>query len=237
MSGLKKYMPPLRDGQLGTQGPVGAITPDEIDSYVVYNVINPTQGATGAGANWVGTVTSGTEDVAAVVVRNAILDYPRNLEFAIAGSAAGMAGTMTVNGRDQFGSVISESIGFTAAANGGTDVGTKVFAQVTNGTVNFGTFAGANGTARVGVDSNGTTALFGLPVRIGGTTDVKLLTRTTGTGAVTVNGGTIAAFVNVPMSAVAAPADLTGTYTLTAWVKPTYNPEAYAYNADLPQRT
>ena len=79
--------------------------------------------------------------------------------------------------------------------------------------------------------------MFGLPVRLGGTTDLKLLTCTTGTGAVTVNGGTIAAFVDVPMSAVKAPLDITGTYTITAWVKPTFNPENYAINADLPQRT
>ena len=237
MSGLKKYMPELRAGQLGTQPPVGAITPDEIDSYVVFNVINPTQAASGAGASWVGTRTSGTADTKAIVIRNAILDYPRNLEFAIAGSSVGMAGTATINGRDQFGSVIAETFGFGSADNGGTVVGTEVFAHVTNGTINYGTFAGANGTGRVGVGVGGTTALFGLPVRLGGTTDVKLLTCTTGTGAVTVGGGTIAAFVDVPMSAVKAPLDITGTYTITAWVKPTFNPENYAINADLPQRT
>ena len=237
MSGLKKYEPALRSGQLGTQGPVGAITPDEIDDYCVYNVINPTQAASGAGATWVGTRTSGTADTKTIVVRNAILDYPRNLLFAIAGSSVGMAGTATVNGRDQFGSVIAESFGFGSADNGGTVVGTKVFAHFTDGTINFGTFAGANGTARLGVGVGGTTSLFGLPVRLGGTTDVKLVTCTTGTGAVTVNGGTIAAFVDVPMSAVKAPLDITGTYTVSAWVKPTYNPEAYSINADLPQRT
>ena len=107
MSGLKKYDPALRFGQLGTQPPVGAITPDEVDDYCVYNVINPNIGAT-----WVGTRTSGTADVTAVVIRNAILDYPRNLEFAIAGSSVGMAGSVDVDGRDQFGSVISETMGF-----------------------------------------------------------------------------------------------------------------------------
>src|SRR3990167_3779493 len=141
MSGLKKYNPALRFGQDGTAPPVGAITPDEIDSYVVYNVINPS-----VSNSWIGTRKSGTADVKAVTVTNAILDYPRNLEFAITGSSVGMAGTLAVN------------------------------------------------------------------------------------------GGTIAAFVNVPMSAVASPADLAGSYSLTAWVKPTFNPENYAINADLPQR-
>src|SRR3990167_3489410 len=232
MSGLKKYEPALRFGQLGTAPPVGAITPDEIDNYVVYNVINPTISNV-----WVGTRKSGTADVKAVTLTNAILDYPRNLEFSIAGSSVGMAGTLAVTGRDQFGSVISESFGFGSADNGGTVVGTKVFAHYTTGTVTFGTFAGANGTAQLGVGTSGTTALFGLPVRLGGTTDVKLLTRTNATGAQTVNGGTIAAFVNVPMSAVASPADTSCSYSFTAWVKPTFNPEAYSINADLPQRT
>jgi hypothetical protein len=237
LSGLKKYEPALRFGQLGTEPPVGAITPDEIDDYVVYNVINPTQGASGAGAAWVGTtVVAGTSAVEAIVVRNAILDYPRNLEFAIAGSHAAMSGTVVVNGRDQFGSVISESIGITSASNGGTTVGTKVFAHFTSGTVTFGTAVG-NGTSRLGVGTTGTTALFGLPVRLGGTTDVKLLTLTAGTGALSVNGGTIAAFVDQPMSAIKAPVNVTGTYTLSAWVRPTFNPEAYSRNADLPQRT
>lgn len=235
MSGLKVYNPALRSGQLGTSGPVGAITPDEIDSYTVHQVIFPNFGANAA--SWFGTwAVAGTSAVGNLVIINAIADYPRNLEFAIAGSAAGMTGTAVINGRDQFGSVISESLTFAGAANGGTVVGTKVFAHITNGTLSFGTAVG-NGTARLGADVTGTTTLFGLPVRLGATTDLKLLNYNNGTGAVSVNGGTIAAFANVPMSAIKAPKSVVGTYTLTAWVKSTYNPENFAVNANLPQRT
>ena len=232
MAGLKKYNQALRAGAVGTTPPVGAITPDEMDTYVVYNVINPSISAV-----WLGTRKSGTADVKALTVTNAILDYPRNLEFSIAGSSVGMAGTIAITGRDQFGAVATESLGFGSADNGGTVVGTQIFAHLTAATISFGTFAGANRTGQLGVGTTGTTCLFGLPVRIGGTTDVKLLTRCTAAGAQTVNGGTIAAFVNTTQHAIAAPATLTGTWSLHAWVKPTYNPEAIAINADLPQRT
>jgi len=48
-----------------------------------------------------------------------------------------------------------------------------------------------------------------------------------GTGAVSINGGTIASYVNVPMSAVLAPKDITGTQVLNVWIKPSYDDELY----------
>ncbi len=238
MSGFKRSQPGLRF--TGNQGganptPLEAITPDEQDAYQVVTIVNPN---TLTANTWFGTwAVAGTAAGGALVIKNAIADWPRNAEFAIGGTATGMAGTASVTGRDQFGSVHTESFGFGSADNGGTVVGTTIFAQITSGTLNFGTAVG-NGTARLGVGTTGTTALFGLPFKVGGTTDLKILSVNAGTGGVTVNGGTIAAFIDVPNSAIKLPvAQTTGTMAITAWVRPTFNSENLGLVANLPQRT
>lgn len=224
--GLKAHHPDISFAE-------NQVTVDEIDRYEQYVVGFPTISTT-----WFGTpVVAGTSAVAAIVIVNAIADYPRNLQFAIAGSHGAMTGTAHVLGKNQFGEVITEDLTFNAASNGGTVDGTKVFAQVTAGTVSFGTAVGG-GTARIGVGIAGTATLFGLPSRIGAATDVKLLTRSTGAGAQTVNGGTIAAFVDTDQHAVKAPADLTGTQIISVLYKPTYVPnETAGTQANLDQRT
>jgi hypothetical protein len=201
---------------------VFGVTADEQDAYQVYNIVQPN----GINASaWFGTwAVAGTAAVGAMVIVNAIPDYPRNAEFSLTGTAAGMTGTAVVNGKDQFGVGISETFTFAGAANGGTVVGTRVFAQVTSGTLSFGTAVG-NGTARLGLGTAGTSTLFGLPCRIAGTGDVRLLSVMAGTGGVTVNGGTIGAFVNVAQSAIKLPGTLAGTMTISAWVRPTYSNE------------
>ncbi len=225
MSGFKRSQPGLRFA-------AEKITPDEIDMYRQYVVSFPSISAT-----WFGTcAVAGTAATGALVVINAIADYPRNLEFALAGSSVGLAGTMAVTGKNQFGAVVTESLGFGSADNGGTVVGTKVFAQITNGTLSFGTAVGG-GTASLGVGTTGTTTIFGLPDKLGGTTDVKAITRCAATGAVTVGGGTIAAFVSVPFHAVKAPATLSGTQIITVLYKSSYNAEGDAVVANLSQRT
>lgn len=238
MSGLKSYQPALRFTNSGTAQnkiPTGAVTPDEIDRYEVVTIINPN---TLTASNWFGTwAVAGTAAAGGLVVRNAIADWPRNAEFALAGTATGMAGTASAVGRDQFGSVVTENFGFGSADNGGTVVGTKIFAQITSGTLTFGTAVG-NGTARLGLGTTGTTALFGLPFKVGGTTDLKVLSVNAGTGGVTVNGGTIAAFIDVPTSSIKLPVpQTTGTMAITAWVRPTFNSEQLGLVANLSQRT
>ncbi len=208
-----------------------AVQPDEIDRYETYYVINPSVSAT-----FIGTRKSGTADTKGITFSSVILDYPRNIEFSIAGSSVGMAGTCAVTGKDQFGAVISESYGFGSADNGGTVLGTKIFSQITTGTVSFGTFAGANGTAQLGVGTSGTTAAFGLPTKLGGTTDVKLITRTDAPGATAINGGTIAGYVDVTRHAFKARTDLTGSMSFMVWYKPTYNAEGSVI-ANMSQRT
>lgn len=238
MSGFKRSQPGLRfTGNPAVQNstPLEAITPDEIDRYEVVTIVNPN---TLTASAFIGTyAVAGTSAANSLVIVNAIPDWPRNLEYAIAGTGAGMAGTTIVTGRDQFGNVITETFASGTASNGGTVVGTKIFAQVTSGTHSFGTAVG-NGTARLGLGTTGTTAQFGLPFKVGGTTDLKLLSINAGTGGVTVNGGTIAAFVNVANSSLLLPvAQTTGTMVITAWVRPTFNSENLGLVANLPQRT
>lgn len=220
--------------ELRTGGNEFKVSPDEQDRYEIYTVINPA-GPTGIASTWFGTwAVAGTSAVGNLVIINAIADYPRNLEFAIAGSAAGMTGTAVIVGKDQFGNSITESLTFAGAANGGTVVGTKVFDQVTSGVLTFGTAVG-NGTARLGVDVAGTTALFGLPVKIGAASDVVRVNFTAGTGALNINGGTIATYVNTAMHAIKAPKPIVGTTSIQAWVKSSYSAEAPVANAT--QRT
>jgi hypothetical protein len=69
--------------------------------------------------------------------------------------------------------------------------------------------------------------LLGLPVKLNGTTDVVHLGMAAGTGQITYNGGTIAGFVDSPMSAVRPAASLDGTAVISVWVKPTYAGELY----------
>lgn len=191
------------------------VTPDELDRYEMVNFVMP-----GTASTWFASAgTSGTADSVACVIINALPDYPRNIRFALAGSAVGMAGTLDANGKDQFGVSVSESLGFGSADNGGTVVGTKVFAQFSSGTLRYGTAAGV-GTPSIGLVA-GTNCLLGLPVKLNGTTDVVHIGMTAGTGPITVNGGTVAGFVNSPFSAVRAPATLTGTQCVNVLVKPT----------------
>ncbi len=194
-----------------------AVTPDEIDRYEVVNFNLPAKDA----VFWASAGTAGTASAIACVIINAIPDYPRNINFALAGTATGMAGTLTVNGRDQFGNSITESLGFGSADNGGTVVGTKVFGQFTSGTLNYGTAVG-NGTPSIGFVP-GTNCLLGLPIKIAATADIVHLGMAAGTGAISYGGGTVAAFVNVPMHAIRPAATLTGTQSIVAWVKTTFS--------------
>ena len=208
------------------------VAPDEIDRYEQYVISFPSISAT-----WFGTFpVAGTAATGTLVVINAIADYPRSALLVLAGSAAGMAGTLALYGTDQFGGSINESFGFGSADNGGTVVGSKIFAQISAGTLSFGTAVGG-GTASVGVDITGTTALFGLPSKIAGTTDVKAITRSTAAGAQTVGGGTIAAFVDKTTHAIKSPATLTGSQIISVLYKPTYDAENEAKMANLSQRT
>jgi hypothetical protein len=215
---LKKNQPALRVGFPGHSS--FGISDDEMDAYRVYNVNNPVTDLLGVKS--VGTTAvTGTSGTAAVVITSKYPDYPRNVAFVYSGTGGGMSGTLTLNGKDQFGSLITEAIGIGTADNGGTTSGTKVFGQFISGTVVVGTAVG-NGTTNIRFVA-GTDCLFGLPCKIGATTDVVHYGHTTGTGMVNIGGGTaIGSLVNVRMHAFRPFVAFIGTSTLNVWVKSTY---------------
>lgn len=220
MAGFKRSQPGLRfSGE--------KVTADEQDDYNIYTVGNP-----GTSNLWFGTTPiAGTSATGTVVITNRYADYPRNLNYTLVGTAAGMAGTFIVSGLDQFGSVVSETVPTGTASNGGTVVGTQVFARFDGGTVQFGTAVG-NGTPKVGFVP-GTGCLFGLPVKIQGTQDVVLMSHNAGTGNVSYNGGTVAGFINTTLHAFRPAAALTGTEQINVWVRSSFNPDNIPVVANL----
>lgn len=228
MAGFKRSQPGLRFA--GEK-----ITQDEEDQYLIYSISQP-----GTANIWFGTAPiGGTSSLGTVVVINRYADYPRNLNYILVGTGAGMAGTFTAVGFDQFGNKVSEVVPTGTASNGGTVVGTQIFAQFTAGTVNFGTAVG-NGTTQIGLVP-GTGCLFGLPVPIAGSNDVVFASMVAGTGAISLNGGTIGALVGAtspaggtpPVATFRAFSALTGSQTLNIWIKPSYVPDNISTVANL----
>lgn len=220
MAGFKKSQPGLQFS--GEQ-----VTADEQDDYNVYSISQP-----GTANVWFGTgAIAGTSTNEALVIINRYPDYPRNLNYVLVGTGAGMAGTFQISGFDQFGSIISETVAIATASNGGTVVGTKIFGRVDSGSIQLGTAVG-NGTTKLGFVP-GTACLFGLPVKIAGTNDISLMSHVAGTGAVSYNGGTVAGFVNTNLSAILPAAALTGSETINVWVKSSFNPVNIAKVSNL----
>lgn len=218
MSGAKEY-------DYAFQQAKAQVTPDEIDQYISYTVVNPSLSAT-----YIGTV-AGTQTASAALVLTSIKpDYPRNLLYGIVGTAD-IGGSITVVGKNQFGEVITETVGSGTAAAGTPAfaiAGTKIFAEVTAGTVTFATSAGqGNGTARVGL-AIGTagTALFrlGLPTKIGAVSDVKRITWTSQHLGTAINGGTIGtAQIDVDNHAYLGQTIMAGTEVFQFTIKPTFD--------------
>lgn len=201
------------------------VTPDEIDRYERYDIIFPSTDGTLA------TAAAGTSTQAkTLVVVNACVDYPRNLEFGVAGSSD-MGGTWVVNGKDQFGETISETVTIGTAANGGTTVGTMIFAQITSGTYTFTSGAIGSGTPKVKCSSAEGTTMFGLPFRIGGTADVKSITWVNNFVVKAINGGTIGAYVgtggfNGYKNYIKGTASLGSADVYHVVARPTYNADS-----------
>lgn len=135
------------------------ITPDEIDRYEQFIILHP-----GVGTATVGTA-SGSGASGAITLLQTNMDYPRNLQVI----ATGLVGTVVINGQDQFGGTLTETI------SGGTSVGTSVFARI--GTATYTKPASA-GTIEIGyaIGTSAASPLFGLPFRVGSTADVKTAT-------------------------------------------------------------
>ncbi len=230
MSGLKERLPEVQMGYKAT--------PDELDQYTQYVVSNPSTSAT-----WCGTCAGGTSTQAkALVIINKNLDYPRNLLYGVVGTAD-MGGAWTVNGKDQFGNVISESVTLGTAAAGTPAVaiaGTAIFSQVTSGTFTVATGAVGAGSARLGV-AIGTTPgasndkyWLGLPVKIAAYTDVKAISWNKEHVQTTMNGGTVGtALVSTTTHAFCGTGVMGGTETFVVTVKSTYDNSGKANLANL----
>jgi hypothetical protein len=193
------------------------VQPNEIDRYEVYtvNIKAPV-------ISWFGTaVGNGTAGYKGLTIVNKLAPYPTSVEARLVGAAGTTKGTCVINGKDQFGNSISETLSL-ASGSAGTVIGTKVFMEISSGSAELGTAAGSvvvcPGTAV-------TTTLLGLPIKLGGTSDLKLLTWSAGDTQTSAGGatGTVAGFANVDMSAVLAPAAIVGTVAFTAWVRSSYD--------------
>jgi hypothetical protein len=217
MSGLGERFPELQFA--GAQA-----TPSELDRYERIST-----GVLSVSATWVGTAAGGTSTQAKpLVLINTLLDYPRNLLYSVVGTND-MGGTWVVNGFDQFGQPITETVanGTVAAGTPAWAVaGTKIFEKVTSGTFTVTTGAVGAGSARLGVaiGTSGTTAFkLGLLTKIAGSTDVKAITWIKENVVTTLGGGTIGAYVDSTNHAFSGSAIMGGTEAYTVLLKPSWN--------------
>lgn len=218
MSGLKENIQ-YGAGQYGAQ-----VTPDEMDRFEVMTLLNPSLSAV-----QIGTVSSATAN-AAFVLDNIRPDYPRTLLVSILGVAGGMGGTVTLNGFDQFGQPVTDTVGFGSANGGGSVATSNIYSRVTNGTIVglAGLGGTAVGTARIGYavgTATGLVAKFGLPTKIAAVSDVRRITYTSqGVGGTALNGGTIdSTLVDVTKSAFIPNRILAGTEVYQVAIKSTFD--------------
>jgi hypothetical protein len=213
---LKKWFPDLR-------APKNRVTPDEMDYVYTYTVTYPSVSAT-----QVGTCSGGTSTQArALVITNKVLDYPRSLLASVVGTND-MGGVFVVNGKDQFGNVIQETFTMATAAAGtpaGSAAGTKVFSEVTSGTFTVATGAVGSGSARLGVGTVAASNLWGLPVKIGSTADVKQISWINNGTFTVINGGTIGSYVGTAAHTFVGTAGVAVTDIYRVRVRSTYSAE------------
>jgi len=209
---LKTWHPDVAFGG----GKVGA---DEVDFYHVYNVFYPSINAT-----CVATMKAIATGSALVENTQGVMDYPRNLVVTCAGgtSSGTYGGTVVINGLNQFGDVIQETFSIATAVNGGTAVGTKVFAKFTSGTATLGGDT-AVATCNVGFGTAGTTTLFGLPFKVGGTADLLNLGWASASAAQMIKSDALGSYVSTAQHAILARTDFGTASGFTAWLKSTKN--------------
>jgi hypothetical protein len=197
-----------------------AVTPDEMDRYEVYTAANVSPDTA-----WYFLGTAGTSKVQPGTWLTVLPDYPRNIQFSITGTGVGMQGTAIINGVNQFGKSITETYSFGSSDTGGAVVGTQIFAQITSGTFYYGTAVGA-GTLRLGFGTGGTTCMFGLPTKVGGTADLLLYSWGSASTPVKVGAGTLGGWVDTTYHAIKAASDIAGSTThFSVWYKPSFNGE------------
>jgi hypothetical protein len=192
---------------------------DEVDFFHTYTVFYPSVNATA-----VATCKSIASASALVENVQGVCDYPRNLVVKCAGgtSSGTYGGTVVINGLNQFGDVIQETFSIATAVNGGIAVGTKVFAKFTSGTA---TLAGdtAVATCNVGFGTAGTTTLFGLPFKVGGTADLVNMAWASVSAAALIHSNALGSYVSTTEHAILARTDFGTASGFTAWLKSTKN--------------
>jgi len=230
MSGLKNRVMGLQPG-MGVK-----VSPDEIDRYEMFEVINPS-----IDAQWFGTVAGTQTQNRGLVLINKFADYSRNVRLTyvgVSGSVVNLA-TGSVVYKNQFGVQGTESYAGTPATNGGTIIGTAVMSEVISGTFTMGTSDPGSGTIQIGVGTAGTTTVFGLPAKIGGTTDIKRIRGSfngvgTSTAGTFVFGGTPSSAAVTAVHGFKAPRDVAaGTVMYNILFKPTYDAADETENANL----
>lgn len=226
MTGLGEHFPEFQGGD-------AQVAPADIDRYEVYQIIGPQMGT----FLW-GTVVGTSTQAKTVVFDQVLPDYPRSVSMKIlpaSGSISG--GTFTLTGKNQFGVVQTESFAIGTAVDGGTANGTKVFGTFTSCSGTIGTSDAGNATATLYPTAVGSVALFGLPAKIAGSADVKLISFGSTGVAKAVNGGTIGAFVDATVHAIQAPNTITTPAADLTWInvlyKPTYDNKQKTKNAAL----
>jgi len=202
----------------------GQVTPNEIDRYERLNT-----GILSVSSTWVGTAASGTATQAkALVLINKLLDHPRNVLYGVVGTAD-CGGSWTINGYDQFGQPINETVAL-ATAVAGTPAravaGTKIFASVTSGTFTATSTTVGAALGQIGVAiGTSTTAAFklGLLTKIASTADVRMITWVKENVVTTLGGGTIEAYVDATNHAFTGSAIMAGTESYNVLLKPSFD--------------
>src|ERR1035437_4766867 len=201
----------------------GQVNQGDIDQYDQVTVAVPS-----VDGSWLGTVSGTVTANSVVVKKNILMDWPRNVKYAVNGIAAGTyGGTFVANYLDQFGVGITETVAVPAAVVGGTVYGTAIVAKFLSGSfISQGSAGTFIGTASLGVGTGLGTGgnYFGLLSKIAGTSDVKLI-RYSDNGAISVMGGgsLIGSNINANSHSFQGTGGVKITDTFTVIFKPTYD--------------
>lgn len=200
-------------------------TPDELDRYEYLHT-----GVLSVSATYVGTAAAVAADATSSLVLNSrTLDHPRNLLYGAVGTA-NHGGTWTVNGKNQFGEAITETVGSGTVAAGTPAfaiAGTKIFREVTSGTFTGATGGVGNILPRIGVaigTAAGAVHKLGLLTKVGGSTDVLNIVKTAENVTSAVNGGTVSSLVDVTNhSFTDTTAIIGGSTSFKVLIRPTFD--------------
>lgn len=213
MSGLRELGGPFNPGD------GRSVDSAEIDRYAFPNIDNPAVDT----AWYAAGTTAGTTPVA-LVLKNQLADWPRNVFANLTGGTTG--GTITVNLVDQFGSSVTESYALGSTGANQTVYGTAIAAKFLSGTIFGNTSVAGTYTVGMGTASNGSAQSnwFGLMSKIGGTANVKNI-RWQNNGTVTgLNKGTaIGTLVNVNTHSFQGTSGVAITDTYTVTMRTTYD--------------